>query len=36
MAIVNIGPTRADALATVRVDAPLGTVLPELAAALAP
>jgi NAD+-dependent protein deacetylase sirtuin 4 len=36
VAIVNLGPTRGDALATVRVAAPLGTVLPELAAALAP
>jgi len=35
VAIVNLGPTRGDALATVRVDAPLGTVLPALAAALA-
>ncbi len=30
IAIVNSGITRADALATVRVDAPLGVVLPEL------
>lgn len=30
IAIVNSGATRADALATVRVDAPLGVVLPEL------
>ncbi|MGY2079725.1 NAD-dependent protein deacetylase [Modestobacter sp. SYSU DS0657] len=29
--IVNSGPTRGDAKATVRVDAPLGVVLPELA-----
>ncbi len=31
VAIVNQGPTRGDAHATVRVDAPLGQVLPELA-----
>ncbi len=31
IAIVNSGATRADALATVRVDAPLGVVLPDLA-----
>ena len=31
VAIVNEGPTRGDALAQVRVDAPLGQVLPELA-----
>jgi NAD-dependent SIR2 family protein deacetylase len=30
--IVNVGPTRGDAKADVRVDAPLGVVLPELAA----
>lgn len=30
VAIVNQGPTRGDALASVRVDAPLGTVLPAL------
>jgi NAD-dependent SIR2 family protein deacetylase len=35
VAIVNLGPTRGDALATVRLDAPLGSVLPALAAALA-
>ncbi|WP_222265613.1 NAD-dependent protein deacetylase [Modestobacter marinus] len=29
--IVNVGPTRGDAKADVRVDAPLGQVLPELA-----
>ena len=29
--IVNSGPTRGDAKATVKVDAPLGSVLPELA-----
>ncbi|SOE00971.1 NAD-dependent protein deacetylase [Blastococcus haudaquaticus] len=32
--IVNVGPTRGDAKADVRVDAPLGTVLPALAARL--
>jgi len=32
VAIVNVGPTRGDAKADVRVDAPLGNVLPELAA----
>ena len=31
VAIVNVGPTRGDAKADVRVDAPLGVVLPELA-----
>ena len=31
VAVVNGGPTRGDAQATVRVDAPLGQVLPELA-----
>ncbi|QXG74936.1 NAD-dependent protein deacetylase [Modestobacter sp. L9-4] len=31
VAIVNSGPTRGDAKATLRVDAPLGEVLPELA-----
>jgi len=31
VAIINQGPTRGDALAEVRVDAPLGEVLPELA-----
>ncbi|RBY94963.1 NAD-dependent protein deacetylase [Blastococcus sp. TBT05-19] len=35
VAIVNVGPTRGDAKADVRVDAPLGVVLPELAARLA-
>jgi NAD-dependent SIR2 family protein deacetylase len=33
--IVNVGPTRGDEKADVRVDAPLGTVLPELAGRLA-
>ncbi len=35
VAIVNVGPTRGDAKADVRVDAPLGSVLPELARRLA-
>ena len=35
VAIVNVGPTRGDAKADVRVDAPLGVVLPALAASLA-
>jgi len=30
IAIVNLGPTRADELATVKVEAPVGSVLPEL------
>ena len=34
VAIVNAGPTRGDGKATVRVDAPLGEVLPALAAQL--
>jgi NAD-dependent SIR2 family protein deacetylase len=34
VAIVNLGPTRGDALADVRVSEPLGHVLPRLAAAL--
>ena len=34
VAIVNIGPTRADDLAAVKVDARLGTVLPALSALL--
>jgi NAD-dependent SIR2 family protein deacetylase len=34
VAIVNAGPTRGDAKATVRVDAPLGEVLPALVADL--
>jgi len=33
--IVNVGPTRGDAKADVRIDAPLGVVLPELARRLA-
>jgi NAD-dependent SIR2 family protein deacetylase len=33
--IVNVGPTRGDEKADVRVDAPLGIVLPELASRLA-
>jgi NAD+-dependent protein deacetylase sirtuin 4 len=36
VAIVNLGPTRGDPLATVRLDEPLGTLLPALAAALDP
>jgi NAD-dependent SIR2 family protein deacetylase len=36
VAIVNQGPTRGDAYATVTIDAPLGTVLPVLAQAAAP
>ena len=35
VAIVNAGPTRGDAKADVRIDAPLGVVLPELARRLA-
>jgi NAD-dependent SIR2 family protein deacetylase len=35
VAVVNRGPTRGDAKADVRVDAPLGVVLPELTARLA-
>jgi NAD-dependent SIR2 family protein deacetylase len=35
VAIVNSGPTRGDAKADVKVDAPLGAVLPELARRLA-
>ncbi len=34
VAICNLGPTRGDALATTRIDAPLGEVLPALAGAL--
>ena len=34
VAIVNQGPTRGDAYAAVKVDAPLGTVLPALGDAL--
>jgi NAD-dependent deacetylase sirtuin 4 len=34
IAIVNIGPTRADEMAAAKVEGPLGTVLPRLAAAL--
>ncbi|WP_043969123.1 NAD-dependent protein deacetylase [Micromonospora haikouensis] len=36
VAIVNQGPTQGDGYATVRVDAPLGVVLPELADRLTP
>ncbi len=32
--IANLGPTRGDALATLKLDAPLGLVLPQLAAVL--
>ncbi|UOX99806.1 Sir2 family NAD-dependent protein deacetylase [Blastococcus sp. PRF04-17] len=35
VAIVNVGPTRGDVKADVRVDAPLGEVLPELVSRLA-
>lgn len=35
VAIVNVGPTRGDPKADIRVDAPLGAVLPELARRLA-
>ncbi|MGI8872892.1 MAG: Sir2 family NAD-dependent protein deacetylase, partial [Egibacteraceae bacterium] len=34
IAVVNIGPTRADAMAAVKVEAPLGRVLPRLADSL--
>jgi len=36
VAIVNLGESRGDEHATVRVDAPAGVVLPRLAAALSP
>lgn len=36
VAIVNQGPTRGDSRAAVRVDAPLGLLLPRLAAAVTP
>jgi NAD+-dependent protein deacetylase sirtuin 4 len=36
IAIVNLGPTRADDVAAARVDGNLGVVLPRVAAALAP
>jgi NAD+-dependent protein deacetylase sirtuin 4 len=36
IAIVNVGPTRGDALAQARVSAPVGQVLPHLASALRP
>ena len=32
VAVVTLGPTRGDAKADLRIDAPLGVVLPELAA----
>jgi NAD-dependent SIR2 family protein deacetylase len=34
VAIVNQGATRADSCATVRIDAPLGTVLPAIVGSL--
>jgi NAD-dependent SIR2 family protein deacetylase len=34
VAIVNVGPTRADDIATVKLSAPVGTLLPRLVAAL--
>lgn len=34
VAIINVGPTRGDALATLRIDAATGVVLPRLAALL--
>jgi NAD-dependent SIR2 family protein deacetylase len=34
VAVVNLGPTRGDAKADIRIDAPLGIVLPELATRL--
>jgi NAD-dependent SIR2 family protein deacetylase len=34
--ILNLGPTRGDGLATVSIDAPVGTALPTLVAALVP
>ncbi|HEU4557562.1 MAG TPA: NAD-dependent protein deacetylase, partial [Longimicrobium sp.] len=34
IAVVNLGPTRADDVAAVKVDGRLGTILPQLAAAL--
>jgi NAD+-dependent protein deacetylase sirtuin 4 len=36
IAIVNLGPTRADDCAALKVEAPVGTVLPRLAEALLP
>jgi len=36
IAVVNIGPTRADELAAVKIGAPAGTILPRLAATLDP
>ena len=32
IAVVNIGPTRADDIAAVKVSAPVGAILPRLAA----
>ncbi len=34
IAVVNLGPTRADDAAAAKVDGPLGSVLPRLAGAL--
>ncbi|KAB2906923.1 MAG: NAD-dependent deacetylase, partial [Kofleriaceae bacterium] len=34
IAIINLGPTRGDALAAAKLEAPLGSALPALAAAL--
>jgi NAD-dependent SIR2 family protein deacetylase len=34
LCIVNLGPTRADDLASLKLDAPCGALLPELTAAL--
>jgi NAD-dependent SIR2 family protein deacetylase len=34
VAVMNVGPTRADDVAAVKVDAPLGTALPRLASSL--
>ena len=34
ISIVNIGPTRADEMAAVKVEGPLGIILPRLAQAL--
>jgi NAD-dependent SIR2 family protein deacetylase len=36
VAVVNQGPTRGDALATVKLDAPLGEVLPQLVSSAVP
>ena len=34
VAIINLGPTRGDTLAAAKLESPLGTALPALAAAL--